>query len=280
MTLTIDAAQFESAITPRSRAIIAVHYAGHPVDLESILSIAERYGVAVIEDAAHAIPAAYKGRPIGSGDNLASFSFYATKNLTTGEGGMLTGHPAYVDRARTLSLHGMSRGAWRRYGKGGSWRYDILSPGFKYNMSDIQASLGLRQLEKLEQMHQRRKVIAARYSKAFSELEPLQVPVHLPMVDHAWHLYVLRLRLDMLRIDRDAFVNLLAERNIGCSVHFIPMHMQPYYREKYGWRPDDFPVAYDNFTRMLSLPLYPGLHDSDVEDVIEAVTTLVRSNLR
>jgi dTDP-4-amino-4,6-dideoxygalactose transaminase len=280
MTLTLDAGLLEFAITPRTKAIIAVHYAGHPVDLDPILSIADRYGISLIEDAAHAIPAAYKGRPIGSGDNFASFSFYATKNLTTGEGGMVTAHPEYIEKARLLSLHGMSRDAWNRYAKGGSWRYEILSPGFKYNMSDIQASLGLRQLDKLAPMHERRKAIAAKYSRAFSDYAQLQVPTQLPSVDHAWHLYVLRLRPETLRVNRDTFVDLLVQKNIGCSVHFIPMHMQRYYREKYAWQPRDFPVTYDNFVRMLSLPLHPGLDDSDVNDVIEAVTTLVETNLR
>ena len=279
-TLTIDVDLLESAITSRTKAIIAVHYAGHPVDLDPIGTIAERHGISLIEDAAHAIPAAYKGRPIGSGNNLASFSFYATKNLTTGEGGMLTGDPALLETARVLSLHGMSRDAWRRYERGGSWRYEIVTPGFKYNMSDIQASLGLRQLDKLAWMHQRRKAIAARYSKAFSDSHALETPVQLRTVEHAWHLYVLRLRAETLHIDRDSFLELLAERNIGCSVHFIPMHTQPYYRDKYGWRPDAFPVAYSNFARMLSLPLHPGLEDSDVDDVINAVMTLVEEHPR
>ncbi len=278
-TLTLDPNLLEVAVTPRTKAIIAVHYAGHPVDLDPILSVATQYGIALVEDAAHALPAAYKGRSIGSGDNFASFSFYATKNLTTGEGGMLTASPELISRARLLSLHGMSRDAWRRYEKGGSWRYEILAPGFKYNMSDIQASLGTHQLEKLQQMHQRRKTVARKYSERFSLNPALEVPAQMADVEHAWHLYVLRLRSEMLLIDRDTFVDLLIRRNIGCSVHFIPMHIQPYYRVKYGWRADDFPEAYQNFSRMLSLPLHPGLTDSDVEDVIEAVETLTRAYL-
>lgn len=279
-TLNLDPAKLEAAITSRTRAIIPVHYAGHPVDLDSIYDIAQAHGLAVIEDAAHALPAKYKGRYIGSRSNPVAFSFYATKNLTTAEGGMLTGDPEFLERARIVSLHGMSRDAWKRYDKGGSWYYEVMLPGFKYNMTDIQASLGLWQLRKLAGFQQRRREVVVAYNQAFRDVEALELPVERPEVEHAWHLYVLRLRLEALRITRDQFIEELKARNIGTSVHFIPIHLHPYYRDKYGYRPEDFPVAYGNYRRMLSLPLNPRLSDQDVADVIEAVLDVVRAYKR
>ncbi|MBX6365252.1 MAG: DegT/DnrJ/EryC1/StrS aminotransferase family protein [Gemmatimonadetes bacterium] len=279
-TLNLDPVKVEAAITPRARAILPVHFAGHPVDLDPILEIAHQHGLAVVEDAAHAFPARYRGRPIGSGSNPTAFSFYATKNLTTGEGGMLTGEPEFLNRARIVSMHGMSRDAWRRYDKGGSWRYEVLLPGFKYNMSDIQASLGLCQLRRIDDFQRRRREVVAQYQQAFSGHDALEVPIERPDVEHAWHLYVLRLRPDVLRIDRDRVIEELRVRNIGTSVHFIPVHLHPYVRDKYGYRPNAFPVAYSNYLRMLSLPLYPKLTDRDVADVIRAVLDVVEAHRR
>ncbi len=279
-TLNINPAAIEAAITPRTKVILPVHYAGHPAELDAIWEIATAHGLAVIEDAAHALPAKFKGRPIGSGDNPVAFSFYATKNLTTAEGGMLTGAADFLAQARIRSLHGMSGDAWRRYGRGGSWRYDILFPGFKYNMTDIQASLGLWQLRRLAELQQRRREVVEAYHRAFAGERALEIPVERTTVEHAWHLYVLRLRLDALDIDRDRFIEELTTRNIGTSVHFIPIHVHPYYRDKYSYAPDDFPVAYSGFSRMLSLPLHPQLGDQDVADVIEAVLDVVRTHRR
>jgi dTDP-4-amino-4,6-dideoxygalactose transaminase len=243
--------------------------------MNDLLTLARRRGLVVIEDAAHAIPAAYRGRPVGGGTNPVAFSFYATKNLTTGEGGMLTGEPAFIEHARTVALHGMNRDAWRRYEKGGSWRYDVLLPGFKYNMSDIQAALGLWQLRRQPEFHRRRHEIAAAYNRAFAGEPALEEPAVRPWVDHAWHLYVLRLRPNLLSIDRDRFIEELTERQVGTSVHFIPVPLHPYYRDKYGYAPQDFPVAYDAYSRMLSLPIHPGLTDYDVADVVSAVLDVV-----
>jgi dTDP-4-amino-4,6-dideoxygalactose transaminase len=275
-TLTIDPAQIAAAITTRTRAIIPVHYAGHPAEMDPIHEIARTHRLLVLEDAAHAIPAAYRGRKIGSGPNPVSFSFYATKNLTTAEGGMLTGDPELLARARILSLHGLSRDAAQRYEAGGHWSYEVLAPGFKYNMTDIQAALGLWQLCKLDRFQQRRREVVAAYQAAFEGQDALQLPVEHPWVEHAWHLYVLRLRPTALRIGRDRFIKELSARKIGTSVHFIPIHMHPYYRDRYGYRPAAFPVAYESFQRMISLPLNPSLSDQDVADVIEAVLDLVR----
>jgi dTDP-4-amino-4,6-dideoxygalactose transaminase len=274
-TLNLDPAAIEAAITPRTRAILAVHYAGHPADLDAINDIASRNRLGVMEDAAHALPARYKGRVIGSGPNPVSFSFYATKNLTTGEGGMLTGSAELVNRARTLGLHGMSRDAWNRYGPGGSWFYNVDEPGFKYNMTDVQAAMGLAQLRKLARFQHRRREVVAAYTRGFQGIEALELPVERPEVDHAWHLYVLRLRLEAIRIDRNRFIEELAARNIGTSVHFIPIHLHPYYQQKYRYPPAAFPVAWSNYQRMLSLPLNPLLTDQDVHDVIEAVHDII-----
>ena len=277
-TLNIDPGEVEAAITSRTRAILPVHYAGHPVNLDSLRALADVHRLAVVEDAAHAVSARYKGRLIGSGENPAAFSFYATKNLTTAEGGMLTGDPDFLARARVVSLHGMSRDAWKRYDQGGSWFYEVLLPGFKYNMTDIQAALGLCQLRKLAQFQHRRREVVSQYNRAFVDEPALELPVTRPEVEHAWHLYVLRLRPEALTIDRDRFIQELTDRNIGTSVHFIPIHLHPYYRDKYSFTPSSFPVAYESYKRMLSLPLSAGLSDRDAGDVIEAVLDVVRSH--
>lgn len=270
----------------RVKAILPVHLYGHPCDREAILKVAAEYHLAVIEDAAHSLPASYKNHPIGSlaaSDSvpvLTCFSFYATKNLTTAEGGMLTGHTALLDAARRWSLHGMNRDAWKRYGANGSWFYDVVCPGYKYNMTDIQAALGLHQLKKLQQFHSRRRAIVREYQSAFGAFDELQTPTERPDVQHAWHLYVLRLNLDQLSITRDEFIREMHNRNIGCSVHFIPIHLHEYYREKYGFKPEDFPIALREYERMVSLPLSARMTDQDVGDVIEAVTSIVEGARR
>ncbi|HLU08513.1 MAG TPA: DegT/DnrJ/EryC1/StrS family aminotransferase [Oceanobacillus sp.] len=276
-TLTIDPKKIEEAITPRTRAIMPVHYAGHPADMNPIMELARRHYLYVVEDAAHAIPAKYEGRYIGTIGDFTAFSFYATKNLTTAEGGMLTGATERLKKARTLSLHGMNRDAWKRYSAEGSWFYEVVAPGFKYNMTDIQAAIGLVQLEHLEAMQARRREIVERYTAAFSQLPELQPPTERENVESAWHLYVLRLNLEQLRLDRARFIEELKLRNIGSSVHFIPVHLHPYYRHKYRWMPNAFPIAYREYQRMLSLPLHPGLSDTDVDDVIGAVFDVVET---
>jgi len=281
-TLNIDPGAAARAVRdhPDAKAIIPVHLYGHPADMDAIHDLANRHGIAVVEDAAHALPARYRERTIGAAPSIAAFSFYATKNLTTGEGGMLTGPPQVIEAARTWSLHGMSRDAFMRYTSDGSWKYDVVLPGFKYNMPDLQAAIGLRQLERLDQMQARRRAIVSMYDKAFSTLDAVQTPVTRPDVDSAWHIYLLRLRLERLSIGRDAFLDELRRRNIGASVHFIPVHRMSYYRERYGLRREDFPVAEREFERMLSLPLSPAHSDEDVADVIEAVTDVATKHRR
>ena len=355
-TLTLDPARVAEALTPRTRAFLPVHLYGHPCEMDALLELAQQHHLAIVEDAAHALPARYKGRLIGASlsdqhpaannqlpvtsnqqpassnqlpatssqlpatsnqlpassnqlpatsnqppatsiqqpvssnqhpatslqppassiqQSATCFSFYATKNLTTAEGGMVTGEADLIDRARIWSLHGMSRDAWKRYGTVGSWYYEVVLPGFKCNMTDIQAALGLQQLHKLPQFQQRRREIVRQYQAAFAAMPELQTPTERPEAESAWHIYALRLNLEQLRIDRAQFIQELTARNIGTSVHFIPNHLQPYYRDKYGYRAEDFPVAYREYQRLISLPLNLRLSDADVEDVIEAVKDIV-----
>lgn len=271
-TLNIDPERVRAAVTPRTKAILPVHYAGHPAQMRPIRELAAERGLLVVEDAAHSFPASYGGRAIGADGTIACFSFYATKNLTTGEGGMLTGPPEFIEKARVVALHGMSRDAWRRYDKGGSWFYEIHFPGFKYNMTDIAASIGLVQLRRQDELAGRRREVVEAYTRAFSGHPALELPHARPEIRHAWHLYVLRLR-EGSRLGRDALIERLRARNIATSVHFIPVHLHPYYRSKYGYKPTDFPVAFSNYERMVSLPLHPRLSEMDVADVTQAVLT-------
>lgn len=276
-TLCIDPEAARAAVTPRTKAIMPVHYAGHPADLDPLFELAERHDLHVVEDAAHAAPTFYKGVMVGSRENFASFSFYATKNLTTAEGGALTGRPELLADARVIGLHGMSADGWKRFDKSGSWEYDIAMPGFKYNMTDLQAAIGMHQLPRLEQFHARRREVVARYAEAFGNDERFQVPVEREDCSSAWHLYVLRIRPELLGLDRNRFIEELKARNIGSSVHYRPLHMMSFYANKYGYRPDDFPVAKDAYERMISLPLNPRLSHADVEDVVEAVNDVAAS---
>lgn len=286
-TLNIDPRRVAEAIGAsrakglRVKALLPVHLYGHPCDMNPLMELAREYGLAVVEDAAHALPAAHEGRRVGSFAGLfdvpvmTCFSFYATKNLTTAEGGMLTGPKELIDESRVWSLHGMSRDAWNRYGEKGSWFYEVVRPGFKYNLTDIAAALGLQQLRKLDAFQTRRREIARRYTEAFSQFEELTAPASRSGVEHAWHLYVLRLNPARLKITREQFIEEMRERRIGTSVHFIPVHTHPYYRDRYGFRPEEFAVAHSEFSRIVSLPLNPRMSDGDVSDVIEAVSDVV-----
>jgi dTDP-4-amino-4,6-dideoxygalactose transaminase len=275
-TLNLDPDGVARTITPRTKAVMPVHLYGHPCEMVPLMDLAARHGLHLLEDAAHALPAWHNGRMIGSLGNMAAFSFYATKNLTTGEGGMLAGSSDLIEKARIWSLHGMNHDAHRRYAAEGSWRYEVLLPGFKCNMTDIQAAMGLQQLKKLSRFHQRRREIARMYSEAFSVHEEIQIPVERPHMESAWHLYVIRINPDSLSIGRDQFIEELRARNIGAGVHFIPIHLHPYYRDKHGYRPSDFPIAFGEFQRILTLPLNLRMSDADVEYVIEAVDGILK----
>ena len=275
-THNINPAQVEAAITPRTKVLIPVHFAGHPCPMDELLAIARRHHLFVLEDAAHAIGALYQGRPVGSIGDATVFSFYATKNLTTGEGGMITCRDEELaKKLQCLSLHGITRDAWKRYSTEGSWFYEVQYLGYKYNMTDIAAALGLRQLETLWRSNIRRRRIAARYDAAFAGLPAVTTLAVRPGVQSAAHLYVIKLDLARLTVDRAAFIDALHEEGICTSVHFIPIHLHPYYREKYGYAPGAFPVAEDIYAQSISLPLYPRMSDEDVEDVITAVYRVV-----
>ena len=278
-TMCIDPNKIEEKITERTKAIVPVHYGGQSCDLDRINEIAKKHNLLVLEDAAHAIYTTHKGKLIGSIGDTTSFSFYATKNICTGEGGMLTTNSDEIaEKARVMSLHGMSKNAWNRFSKGGSWYYEILYPGYKYNMTDMQAALGLCQLEKIEKMQKIREKYAKMYNDAFGKLDEIITPNEVEGNRHAWHLYVIRVKEDMLKINRDEFIEALTEENIGTSVHYIPVHLHPYYMETFGYKMGDFPVAEKVFEGMISLPLYPSMKEQDVEDVINAVTRIVQRN--
>jgi UDP-4-amino-4,6-dideoxy-N-acetyl-beta-L-altrosamine transaminase len=277
----IDPAEIERRVTPRTKAILPVHYSGQPCQMDRILPLARKHQLRVIEDAAHAIGARYHDRMIGTLGDATAFSFYAIKNMTTAEGGMLTTeNEELAERMRLLSLHGISKDAWKRYTSEGSWYYEVVYPGFKYNMTDIQAALGLAQLARLEQFLETRRRIVASYNEAFGDMPELHTPAVHDDVRHAWHLYVIQLDLERLTINRARFIEALRAQNIGTSVHFIPVHLHPYYRERYGFQEGDYPRAERAYERILSLPLYPKMSEQDVQDVIAAVTGIVQAHRR
>lgn len=264
------------------RAIVPVHFAGLACDMDPILNLAARYHLRVIEDAAHAFPTLYKNRLVGTLSEMTVFSFYATKTLTTGEGGMVTTNDdELADRMRIMRLHGISKDAWKRYTAEGSWYYEIVAPGYKYNLTDIAAAMGLHQLDKAQWMFEVRRKYAERYTQEFSRFEEVEVPfAGTPSDQHAWHLYVLRLHPDRLKISRNQFIEELKEMGIGTSVHFIPLHLHPYYRDLYGYKRGDFPVSEDLYDRVISLPIYPKMTEADVERVIGSVCGLVKKHAR
>ncbi|MDV2502424.1 MAG: DegT/DnrJ/EryC1/StrS family aminotransferase [bacterium] len=278
-TWTMDPAAVEAAITPRTAAIIPVHYAGHPCDMSILWSLARRHGLAVVEDAAHALGAALDDLPVGSGESDAvCFSFYPIKNITTGEGGMLvTPNADLASRVRQLSLHGISRDAWQRSEGRGSWYYEVRAPGFKYNMTDIQAAIGLKQLERMPFLQNRRKSYAKRYDAELKSLPGIVPQAVVPGVQHARHLYPIRIFPSELGFTRDEVIRGLAEAHIGTSVHYIPIHLHPYASKVLGYQRGDFPVSEAVYEGILSLPLYPKMSDADVEDVLHALRTIVAS---
>lgn len=279
-SLHIDVTQIERAITPRTRAVIPVHYAGYACEMDGILELAQRYNLTVIEDAAHAFPSRYRGRMVGTIGHLTCFSFYATKTVTTGEGGMITtANSEFADRLRLLALHGISRDAWNRYTAQGTWRYDISEMGYKYNLTDMQAALGLAQLAKAEELRLRRAAIAGQYSAAISSMETFIAPPEPHDANHAWHLYVVRVNAASLKIGRDQVIDELKKRGVGTSVHFIPLHLHSLYQRQLGYRTGQFPRAEAHFEMAISLPLFPSMTHEDVCHVISTlkeISTLFR----
>jgi dTDP-4-amino-4,6-dideoxygalactose transaminase len=279
LTLNIDPRLVEAAITPRTKAIIPVHYAGLAVDMLAILDIARKHGLRVVEDAAHALPTTLEKELIGTmGSDATVFSFYANKTMTTGEGGMLvTRNAELAQRARVMRLHGMNRDAFDRFtAKVPSWYYEIVAPGFKYNLTDIAAALGLHQLKRLTAFQARREQIAQAYLDAFADLPLILPPLPQEGDTHSWHLFVLRLA-DEAVIERDVFIERMFAKGIGCSVHYIPLHLHPYWRDRYELSPAQFPHSQKAYERMLSIPLYTAMSDADVQRVIAAVREIALS---
>lgn len=276
-TFNIDPKKIEAAITSKTKAIIPVHFAGLACDMQAILEIARRHNLKVIEDAAHALPTRYQGQIIGNLESDATvFSFYATKTITTGEGGMVvTRNPDIAARCKIMRLHGISRDAFDRYtSKKPAWHYEVVAPGFKYNLSDLASSLGIHQLKKSNTFQQRRQEMAKRYSIELANLPVLTPPIA-PAGDlHAWHLYVVRL-LPKAGIDRNRLIELMADRGIGCSVHFIPLHIQPYWRDAYNLKPEHFPNSLNQYNQAFSLPLYTKMSDDDQTRVINALKEIL-----
>lgn len=279
----LDPRSVEARITSRTRALLPVHFAGEPCNMDDLWTIADRHGLVVIEDAAHAVGSRWRSVPIGGAhpqtkqkSHAVAYSFYATKNLTTGEGGMVTTHdPELAARMRCLCLHGISRDAWKRYTKSGSWRYDVLECGFKYNLSDLQSAIGIWQLRKQEAFLQRRRQLAHMYQQGLAGLDEVELPTEAPLGSHAWHLYVLKLRTERLSISRDEFVEELRTRNIGASVHFIPITLLKFFEAYASRRENDCPRALAQFPRMVSLPLYPAMTEEQVRYVVRCVRDIV-----
>ena len=273
-TLNIDTSKIEQAITPRTKAILPVHIAGIPCDMDALREICQSHTLTLIDDAAHAIPAEYKGQHIGAIGDLSAFSFYANKNLTTGEGGMITTNSdAFAEPLRTMRLHGINKDAWARQSQRTIWHYDIATEGYKYNMTDIQAAMGLCQLMKLNKQHERRRNFAQIYQTELAKFPEISTPVAPDNPrEHAWHLYIIQLQTG----NRDEFVEALSDANIECSVHYIPLHLFEFYQERYGYGVGDFPCAEAAFERVVSLPLHPGLTEEEIHIVIDTIAkTLV-----
>ncbi len=273
-TFLLDPSAVKEKITSKTKVILPVHFAGQMADMDSINQIAKANNLSVLEDCAHCLPNTYQdGTFVGSGDNLCAFSFYANKNITTGEGGMLTGPESLISHCRSLSLHGMDRDAWKRFEKGGSWRYDVAEPGFKYNMTDMQASLGLVQLGRMQELYEARKERAQKYQEAFKNLSGLQMPLS---DDHSsFHIFPVVINPEKTGLSRDAFIEKMKEANIGTSVHYLPLHFFTYYKNKYGWTPEDFPQATHIGENCVTLPLYPALSQDQQSYIIQSVLKTV-----
>jgi dTDP-4-amino-4,6-dideoxygalactose transaminase len=277
----MDPRKIQQAITPRTKVIMPVHYAGFPCDMAPILEIARSHNLKIVEDAAHALPAFYGDKMVGSIGDITCFSFYATKTLTTGEGGMITTEDAALaDRMRILSLHGISRDAWKRYTAQGSWRYEILESGYKYNLTDMQAAIGIAQLAKCDAMCQARTRVADEYSRQLATIEAFEPPAYPAGSRHAWHLYVLRVNSQALTIGRDQVIEELKARGIGCSVHFIPLHLHSLYQKTLGYRQGQFPIAEERFEHSISLPLYPDMTADEIDRVVSALREIAQKYKR
>jgi dTDP-4-amino-4,6-dideoxygalactose transaminase len=275
----MDPADVRRKITSKTRALIPVHIAGQCCAMDELQAIADEHGLHIVEDAAHALPTTYRGKKVGTISELTAFSFYATKTLTTAEGGMLTTNDeGYIKRVSLMRLHGIGGDAWKRYSATGSWYYEVQDAGYKMNLCDLLSALGRAQLKKVDQFWQERCQIRATYDEAFRSMPELQLPPADAGDVHAWHLYILRIRPELLEVNRNQFIEELKKLGIGTSVHFIPLHIHPYYARTYGYHEKDFPHANDAFSRCLSLPIYPDMNEQEVQRVIASVKGVVQKN--
>ena len=291
-TMNMDLAKAEEILKhndqekgAKIRAIMPVHYGGQMVDMTQVERLAKRYSLTIVEDAAHALPAFFSPRhqadtddwePVGQRSHVACFSFYANKTITTGEGGMaITRNADWAERMRIMSLHGISKDAWERFSYKGSWYYEIVAPGYKYNMTDIVAAIGIHQLKKADYFWQERRRVASLYGELLKDIDEIELPQELPNCKHSWHLYVIKLNLGKLSIDRNRFVDELKTKGIGVSVHWMPLHMHPYYRDLYGYKPEDFQVACSLYHRIISLPIYPSLTDGVIAKIAGAIKATI-----
>ena len=276
-TLNISVEAIEKAITPKTKAIIPVHYGGQPCDMDEITEIAKAHNLKVLEDAAHSLPGFYKGKKIGTISDITCFSFYATKTLSTGEGGMIcTNDEEIAERCAIMRMHGINRNAWKRYSESGSWYYEVVAPGYKYNFTDLQASLGIPQLKKVDDMWNSRKKIAARYTEVLKDEETLTLHTIKQDRESSWHLFPVRLNLEMLVKNRAQIIDELKKNNVGVGVHFMPVHQHLFYAETFGLQDRDYPVASSVFPQLMSLPIYPGMSDENVDKVITVLKDILK----
>ncbi|MFQ6041673.1 MAG: DegT/DnrJ/EryC1/StrS family aminotransferase [Candidatus Poribacteria bacterium] len=275
-TLNILPEDIEKRVTKATKAILPVHIAGLPCEQESIIQIANRHNLCTIDDAAHAVSAEYKGVKVGAIADMSSFSFYATKNLTTAEGGMITtDNDDFADKIRLIRYHARDKDAWARQQSRNRWYYDVTAQGYKYNMSDIQAAIGLCQLAKIEKQYERRRILVDEYNEAFKGMPEIVIPKDIVDGKHAWHLYIIQLNIERLSITRDEFINAMFEEKVECGVHYIPLHFHKFYQQKYGYKKGDFPNAERVYERVVTLPLHPNLTEDDADYVIEAVKKVI-----
>lgn len=275
-TLNISLEAIEKAITPKTKVIIPVHYGGQPCDMDEIHDIAKKYNLRVFEDAAHSLPATYKGIKVGNISEVTCFSFYATKTLSTGEGGMInTNNPEIAERVKVMRLHGINRDAWKRYSESGSWYYEVVAPGYKYNFTDLQASLGLPQLKKVDKMWESRINISKKYTAALKDNELIELHTIKPDRQSSWHLYPIRLNLERLTINRAQVIDEMKKGGVGAGVHFMPVHQHLFYKNSFGFDDKDFPVSSAVFPRLISLPIYPGMTDSNTDKVINVLNDVL-----
>ena len=275
----IDLEAVKKAITIKTKAIIPVHFAGQACDMDELLAIAKSRGLYIIEDAAHAFPTKYKDTIVGGIGDITCFSFYATKTISTGEGGMITTNSdQWADRMRVMSLHGISKDAWKRYSSEGNWYYEIIAPGYKYNITDIASAIGYVQLKRSDELLEKRRIIAKYYNEAFVACSDITLLHVNDFEHHSWHLYIIKLNLEHLTISRAEFIEKLKQHGIIASVHFIPLHLHPYYKETFGYQKEKFPVALDCYKKSISLPIYSRMSSDDKNIVAEKVLMLIESN--